>query len=138
MHGNEKAAYWIYQLATIFLFILPLFHKIKTDSTWFSAGLVFYFMGIILYAAAVINFSRPQGNGLNTAGLYRVSRNPMYVTLFLCLLGCSLLAQSWGMLVALGVYQVSAHWIIRAEERWCIRQFGEEYLAYMKKVRRYL
>lgn len=34
--------------------------------------------------------------------------------------------------------KISAHWIILAEERWCIKKFGEEYKNYMNKVRRYI
>ena len=35
------------------------------------------------------------------------------------------------------MFQISAHWIILSEERWCLDRFGEAYEEYMKKVRRY-
>jgi len=28
--------------------------------------------------------------------------------------------------------------LIMSEERWCIMEFGEEYIKYMNKVRRYI
>ncbi len=36
------------------------------------------------------------------------------------------------------VFQISAYWIILSEERWCVKKFGEEYINYMNKVRRYI
>lgn len=36
------------------------------------------------------------------------------------------------------IFQVSAYWIILAEERWCIERFGAAYRQYMKSVRRYI
>ena len=53
-------------------------------------------------------------------------------------LGCSLLTQSRLLLGLILVFQISAHWIILAEERWCAGQFGEAYLQYKRQVRRYL
>ena len=35
------------------------------------------------------------------------------------------------------IFQISAHWIIRAEERECIKKFGIAYEQYMKKPRRH-
>jgi protein-S-isoprenylcysteine O-methyltransferase Ste14 len=40
--------------------------------------------------------------------------------------------------VLLIFFQISAHWIILSEERWCIKKFGEEYIKYMNRVRRYI
>ena len=31
------------------------------------------------------------------------------------------------------LFQISAHWIILAEERWCIQKFEEAYREYMKE-----
>ena len=72
-------------------------------------------------------------------GIYRFSRNPMYLSLA-------------GLLVALAVYLQSAvsflgvflfvylitQWQIKPEEYWLEKKFGEPYLAYKKKVRRWI
>ena len=50
----------------------------------------------------------------------------------------ALLTASALLLTLVLVFQVSAHWIIRAEERWCLERFGAAYARYMQKVRRYL
>ncbi len=136
--GRERAAFWFYQGSTILIFVYPFFLKIRMDSVWFVTGLILYSLGTLLYVLATINYANPNGNGMNLKGLYRVSRNPMYVAYFLYFLGCVLLTSSVIMLVVLIIFQVSAHWIILSEERWCVKEFGEEYIRYMKKVRRYI
>ncbi|MFR6330355.1 MAG: methyltransferase family protein, partial [Eisenbergiella sp.] len=80
----------------------------------------------------------PSENGINKNGLYRVSRNPMYVAYFVFFLGYVLLTQSLILLALVIIFQISAHWIILSEERWCMEKFGDEYVQYLKRVRRYI
>lgn len=136
--GREKVAFWIYQITTALILLYLLLLKIRTDSDWFYIGLIIYSLGIILYAVSIINYAKPKMNGINLNGLYRVSRNPMYVAYFIYFLGCVFLTHSWILLALLIGFQISAHWIILSEERWCSKEFGEEYINYMNKVRRYL
>lgn len=137
LQGNEKMAYVIYQLSTVAIIVTLFFFRIETHSNWFYIGLSVFALGLVLYTVSVIDFAKPKSNGLNVNGLYRVSRNPMYVAYFVYFLGCTMLAQSWLLFLFVLVFQFSSHWIIRSEERWCIAKFGEPYIAYMIKVRRY-
>ena len=136
--GMEKLAFWVYQTATAFILIYLLFLKIRIDSERFYIGLIIYVLGIILYAVSIMNYARPKMSGMNLNGLYGLSRNPMYIAYFVYFLGCAFLTYSWILLGALIIFQISAHWIVLSEERWCIGEFGEEYIKYMKKVRRYI
>lgn len=138
VRGGEKVAYWVYQISTVFMLLYLLLLKIRVDSDWFYIGIIIYSLGIILYVVSMINYSKPKINGINLNGLYRVSRNPMYIAYFIYFLGCVFLTQSWILLVLLICFQISAHWIILSEERWCIKKFGEEYIKYMNRVRRYI
>lgn len=136
--GKEKVAYWFYQISNILIFVYLCFLKITTDPYWLYAGLVIYGLGVLLCLISVSNFAKPAENGINLKGLYRISRNPMYVAYFIYFLGCVLLTQSLILLAILMVFQISAHWIILSEERWCVKKFGKEYINYMNKVRRYI
>ena len=80
----------------------------------------------------------PAPGGMRRQGLYRLSRNPMYLAYLVFFAGCALLVRSPLLLAITAVFQLSAHWVILAEERWCIRQFGQDYIRYMAEVRRYL
>lgn len=138
MIGNERIAFWVYQLSTVSIVIALCFLRIKTGSPWFFAGLAVYGAGATLFAIATVSFAAPSQGGVNRNGLYRLSRNPMYVSYFVYFLGCVLLTQSVMLLVALLIFQASSHWIIRSEERWCQQVFAQEYAAYAKRVRRYI
>lgn len=136
--GNEKAAFWFYQISTILLFLYLCFLKINIGSTWFYPGTVIYSFGILLCIVSISNFAKPAKNGINLRGLYRISRNPIYVSYFIYFLGCVLLTRSFILFALVIVFQISAHWIILSEERWCVKEFGEEYINYMEKVKRYI
>lgn len=138
LQGKEKAAYWAYQLSTVAFLTYQCFLRITTDPDWLAAGLAVYGLGILLCAGSVISFAKPKANGINVAGLYKVSRNPMYVAYFLYFLGCVLLTRSLPLFAILLVFQISSHWIILSEERWCKEKFGGEYIEYMRRVRRYI
>lgn len=135
---KEKVAYYFYQIANILFFVYLCFLKITTTPYWLYTGLVIYGFGLLLCLISVVNFAKPAENGINLKGFYRISRNPMYVAYFICFLGCAVLTQSFILFVILLVFQISAHWIILSEERWCIKKFGNEYINYMNQVRRYL
>ncbi|WP_455619246.1 methyltransferase family protein [Eisenbergiella sp.] len=139
MAGNEMAAYWIYQLSNAAIFISLFFLKAAIDFSWqFWLGAAFYLLGLAVCAASIVDFSAPSEGGMNQNGVYRFSRNPMYLSYFLLFMGCAILTHSAVLGGIVIVFQLSSHWIILSEERWCIEKFGEAYRQYMKRVRRYI
>lgn len=139
VQGQEKIAYYIYQVSNIGLFLYLLVTIVKIDfSLYFYLGVFCYFLGIVLLIVSIVCFASPNAEGLNINGIYQFSRNPMYVAYFICFIGMSLLTQSLVLFGIVIIFQVSAHWIILSEERWCIERFGKNYKEYMKKVRRYI
>ena len=138
MRGKEQIAYIIYQLSNIALFLSLFLLRVSPDSSpLFWGGTFCYFAGLGLCAASILAFSSPDETGLNTNGVYQFSRNPMYVAYFICFVGMALLTRSFLLLGLVLIFQISAHWIILAEERWCLERFGDAYAQYMKRVRRY-
>lgn len=76
---------------------------------------------------------------LVTVGLYRFTRNPMYVAVLLILTGWSLLFHSF----ALAVYAMSIAMafhlrVVRGEEPWLALTHGEEWQDYQQAVPRWL
>lgn len=139
LSGKEITAYWVYQISNLAIFIYICFLTVRIRFFWiFCAGLFLYVTGLILCAVSIVNFAKPSDDGLNCNGLYRFSRNPMYVSYFIYFAGCALLTQSLLLFGIVLIFQISSHWIILSEEKWCIETFGEEYRQYMKKVRRYI
>lgn len=136
---KEKPAYLLYQFSNGAILLYLFFLHISFSPAWlFYIGAAVFAAGTLLLIASIVNFASPAANGFNQNGLYRFSRNPMYVAYFLFFLGCALLTRSLVLLGLVLVFQIAAHWIILSEERWCLEKFGEEYSAYMQRVRRYV
>ncbi|OUO87016.1 phospholipid methyltransferase [Gordonibacter sp. An230] len=137
--GRERAGCAVYQISNALIVLYPFFLSIETEPTLLvAAGCVVYGTGVALLIASTVRFAHPPASGLLQDGVYRFSRNPMYVSYFLYFLGCALLAQSALLFALVLAFQVSAHAIIKAEERECEEAFGEEYRAYCRRVRRYV
>lgn len=78
-------------------------------------------------------------NALVTAGPYRFTRNPMYVSLAFLYAGLGFWFDVFWALVLLPVVIVIVrYYIIAGEEHYLERKFGEEYLIYKARVRRWL
>ena len=72
-------------------------------------------------------------------GLYRFTRNPMYIGFALWTLGLAILVDSAWMLLAVPIGLVLIdRFVITREERYLERKFGEEYLDYKRRVRRWI
>ena len=136
--GIERMAYWINILTTFSIIIVPFFLKIRLQGFLIIPGLCLLIFALVLYIISIIQFSRPNSSGLNISGLYSISRNPMYVAFFLYFLACCILTGSWLLFIVLVIFQISVHFLIISEERWCKKQFGEAYIVYLGKVRRYI
>jgi hypothetical protein len=75
---------------------------------------------------------------LVTSGVFAWSRNPIYVGLFLALVGQFLVFPNWVPLVYLAAGTWLVHRQVLREEAFMRRQYGEEYVEYCGRVRRYV
>lgn len=74
-----------------------------------------------------------------THGVYAFTRNPMYLGMLMASLGLVALFDSlWALgLLLVGLILIHPH-VILWEERYLARKFGEEYLSYRQRVRRWI
>lgn len=83
MYGKEQVAYFVYQLATAAVVVYPAFLTVKPGLTWhFLLGLLCGGLGLILCIASMGAFARPDDREMCAGGVYRLSRNPMYLGSF--------------------------------------------------------
>jgi len=110
-------------------------------------GVVIGALGAAILGSGLIGFFRA-GNDpepwkkdtqLVTSGLYRFSRNPMYLGMVMVQLGIALLCQSIGgvLSVPLAIALVD-RFVIAREEPHLRATFGRDYENYSKRVRRWL
>jgi protein-S-isoprenylcysteine O-methyltransferase Ste14 len=105
-----------------------------------AAGLALAAAGVatVLWHRTTIVPHRPVST-LVTRLPYRLSRNPMYTGLALIYAGSSLLAHSWWTLLGLPiVLTVVFRLAIRPEEGYLRTRYGDEYVTYQRRVRRWL
>ena len=126
---------------------LPLVILFKEP--WNALGLLIALAGIAIDLLAVIQF-RKEGTTINPLrpddsvkvlenGLYRISRNPMYLGMLLILTGLGVWLGSVTPLLCLPLFVlVITTQQILPEEETLRYKFGQDYLDYMHRVRRWL
>jgi len=74
-----------------------------------------------------------------STGLYGRTRNPIYLGMALTHGGIAIAAVSLGALISLALALIVIQtYVIAREERYLTKKFGEEYLSYKSKVRRWI
>jgi len=105
-------------------------------------GASFDFMGLIAFVRrhTTVNPLRPANtSALVTNGIYRITRNPMYVGLVMFLTAWAVyLGAAWPLLGPVVFVLYITRFQIRPEERVLTTLFGEAYTDYTRRVRRWL
>ncbi len=84
-------------------------------------------------------FTPERSSSLVSTGIYRFSRNPMYLGLLLVLAGWSVFLANWVAALLLPAFVVYMNrFQIRPEERALSEKFGSQFIAYASSVRRWL
>jgi protein-S-isoprenylcysteine O-methyltransferase Ste14 len=106
------------------------------------AGVAIALAGVITFrqASTTVHPGKPQEtSALVTSGVYRMSRNPMYLGLLLVLLGLAvLLSSAWSLAGPVAFVLYISRFQILPEERVLLAKFGEAYAGYKSRVRRWL
>jgi len=72
-------------------------------------------------------------------GAYRFTRNPMYVSMTLSVIGLGFALDDLWLVIGAALFLIIVHYTaVLREEAYLDEKFGDEYRAYKKKVRRYL
>ena len=113
----------------------------------FAAGLALIFPGVVIIALAIRRLRKAGTNvephkpttALVTTGPFRLSRNPIYLSLSLIHAGIGIAADNpWILGLLVPALAVIRYGVIAREERYLEGKFGAAYLAYKASVRRWL
>lgn len=149
-HASVKVHPPVLMLIHIFLaFLLHRLYRLPLDFpnilTWI--GYLLVLLGIGLSFSAVRRFRQahttldPHGSvsTVVTNGPYNFSRNPIYLGFVCLLVGFSFVFKSWWGLILSPVMMIMLHQlVIRFEETYLEKKFGELYTDYKSRVKRWL
>jgi len=126
-------------------FIFPVLQIIYYPYT--LLGILLIIFGIIsnIWAWLLFNKNKTTQNPFKnpdkfvTKGIYRISRNPMYLGMLLILMGISVLLGSLiTFIFPIGFFIIIRNLFIPLEEKNLKNKFGKKYLEYKNKVRRWI
>lgn len=127
--------------------------RFPLDHSWFAApgikigGVSLIASGVLLLGTSFWRFLISKNTlipikpavSLQTSGVYSISRNPMYLGLLLIYCGIAIFKGNlWTFMLTPIVVLIIQAYVIKKEEQYLIRAFGEKFVTYTKKVRRWI
>lgn len=115
--------------------------KVMLDLSWQLSAVcaLAAFFGFVRSRTTINPLQPERASVLVTDGIYRYTRNPMYLSLLLLLLGYAVELWSWPALLGPVAYVTYiTRFQILPEERVLEDKFGADYRAYKRKVRRWI
>jgi protein-S-isoprenylcysteine O-methyltransferase Ste14 len=131
------AAYLLAGLVPLSLTVPPILENI---------GFALVVVGFLFDLSAFLEFRRarttldPHGSvaSIVTTGVYRFSRNPIYMGFLLMVIGIPLNSSTyWGAVLAPIFFLLCNKLVIEREEAYLEKKFGDVYTSYQSRVRRW-
>ena len=155
IENDEKGAAVKFPPPLVFLIFLlaaygvqhfwPIGIGISSGFKYIGVGVIM--LGVCIVILASLSFKRAKTNiepwkpttKIISTGIYAYSRNPIYVGFFLILIGIGIFLNSFWILISFIPSAVLIYYIaIKKEEVYLEKKFGEEYIHYKNKVRRWV
>lgn len=132
------AAWLLGKFILLPMVVSPTIHNIGLA----LAGIGFLFGLLSLYAFTKARTTvNPHGSvkTIVSSGVYRLTRNPIYLGMVLMLIGFPLaFGNVWGIPLVLAFIPLMNKLVIEHEEAYLEKKFGEAYTGYRSRVRRWL
>lgn len=152
---------WFYPVFAVFflLFLTEIFNplygfsllpevlkNLLFDSVLISfTGVLVIFLSVFLMKTTLKHFGNSIRFGMNenntgklvTTGIFARSRNPFFLSLLLFFTGTALIFPNLFFFIFAVSAFIGIHFSILKEEKFLLKVYGDEYLTYQQKVRRY-
>ncbi len=144
IHPPFVALFYIV-VAMVLQKFLPIPLEVPAVGRYIGLGMTF--IGFMLGVGAYIEFRKarttlnPHGSvrALVTGGIYRLTRNPIYLGFLLMVIGFPLnYGLLWGFAIAPFFATTISRLVIEKEEAYLEKKFKEQYTGYRSRVRRWL
>ena len=133
-----KVLYWLNFIIFTIAIIVSIFLPIIFDSIFFYIGIALWITGMIIVLGVCMSWAKTVEKKPVTRGVYKYSRNPMYVSFTFTYIGIGIVTLSWVFLMLTFVYILITVLIVDYEEEFCLEKFGNDYRDYMKNTHRWI
>ena len=134
-------------LSALNILMPNIISKLLIDIFWLKyIGILFCYIGLMIFLMALISFGKSwrigidekNSNDLITTGIFKYSRNPIFLFMDLYFMGIMLIYPNIVFIVVTICVIIGIHLQIIREEIFLLNKFGEEYIKYKKRTRRYI
>lgn len=117
-----------------------------SEALW-SVGVVIMAFALLITLIALLHFFEARTHvepwhpttTIIRKGVYRFSRNPIYLAFCIATVGAGMVLNSWWVVASVTVLKsLLEHLVISREETYLEEKFGDDYLAYKRRVRRWI
>lgn len=122
------------QLASL---IVSVFTPFKFGTLWFTVGIVIYLIAFAMFIWSFYSYKAAKPEETIQGGVYRYSRNPMYFSFMIGMLGVCFATASLWLFIVMVPFFLFTHGTILGEERYCEATYGERYRKYKARTPRY-
>lgn len=135
---KQRIFYVMGRVSVLVYLVLIIITPLKIGANIFIPGIILFVLGLVGFIIALSNFKNMPPNQPATKGLYKISRHPQILMLFISSFGICIAIASWLALLILIISKFFGHFRTLAEEETCLEQYGDSYRNYMKRIPRYL
>ena len=128
----------LYAISLNGTFIYSIFVSIKWNTIWFVLGVIVFIESGICFVYALINYAHTEPNKPAVTGRYKYSRNPQQIFAVFMWVGVGLATTSYIILILCALQLILVYPTFIAQEEFCIKKYGNDYVEYMKRSPRYL
>jgi len=119
-------------------YVYSVFLPLELGTVWFFVGLLIYLPGMFIVIVASLSFAATSVDEPVIRGIYRFSRNPMYVGEFLVNISIGVACLSWVFFLVAVVVAILQQNIVVAEERFCLGKYGDQFREYMDRTPKWI
>jgi protein-S-isoprenylcysteine O-methyltransferase Ste14 len=121
-----------------FSMIYSIFLPLQMGTAWLYIGLVVFILSLVISLMSTISFANTPVDKPVTSGIYRISRNPIYLSGFLMFIGISIATVSWIIFLCGILWLVLFHIVLPSEEHFLLEKYGDSYHEYMDKTPKWI
>jgi protein-S-isoprenylcysteine O-methyltransferase Ste14 len=138
----------IFIIITVLHINLPaIVSNLFIQNIWLKyTGIIFCYIGLIIFLLALLSFGKSwrigidedNSNELITSGIFKYSKNPIFLFMDLYFTGIMLIYPNIIFIIITVCAIIGIHLQILREEKFLLGKFGDKYIEYKKRTRRYI